>query len=481
MSKITTNFIYNVALTISTFLINLIIFPYVSRILGVDNIGRVGFVNNVISYFSLFALLGIRTVGIREIAAAGNDRKKRSEVYSSLMSLLGVTTFVVTIIYIICVFFIPRFAQEKELLLIGTSSLFFTSFLIEWFYQGIEDFRYITIRTVLIKILYAVAVFAFVKAADDIYFYYILTVLVVVVNSLINLVYSKKFCDLRFYFRGIKSFLKPIISLGAYNIMVSMYTTFNVIYLGFVASDAEVGYYYTSTKVYSIIIGVFFAFTGVMLPRMSSLISENRLDEYKEKISKSFDMTFAAAIPIILYCVMMAPEIIRLFAGSGFDGAILPMRIVMPIILLSGMAQIWIQQILVPYRKDKIVFYCAVCGAVVGVIANILLVKNNGAIGSALVLLMSEFAGSFFGFVFVMKNKLLEFPSGRLVLNLFGSIPYVLICLLVKWLGFNNIVSIVLSGVISLTFFLVYYIVIDKKSYCHTFILSYIGRFLHKQ
>ena len=126
-----------------------------------------------------------------------------------------------------------------------------------------------------------------------------------------------------------------------------------------------------------------------------------------------------------------------------------------------------------PGRKDKIVFYCAVCGAVVGVIANILLVRNYGAIGSAIVLLMSEFAGSFFGFVYVMKNQLLEFPFRRLVLSLLGSLPYLIICLLIKLLDLNAIYSIVFSGLLSLIYFLLYYYVIDKNSYCHDFLMGY--------
>lgn len=140
MSRITNNFIYNISLTVSTFLINLVLFPYVSRVLGVDNIGRVGFVNNVINYFSLFAILGVKTIGIREIAGAGDNYNKRSEIYSSFLTILMILTVLIIVVYVGSVFFIPRFVQDKELLIIGSLTLFFTSFLIEWFYQGIENF-----------------------------------------------------------------------------------------------------------------------------------------------------------------------------------------------------------------------------------------------------------------------------------------------------------------------------------------------------
>ena len=174
MPRITTNFIYNVALTLSTYLINLVLFPYVSRVLGVDMVGKVGFVNDTIGYFSLFAMMGIATVGIREIAACGEDRERRSKVFSSLMALVGILTAVVMAIYLGSLFVVNRFQADRNLFLIGTGSLLFTSMLIEWFYQGMEDFRYITVRSVLVKLVYAAAVFLTVRRPEDYLLYFLL-------------------------------------------------------------------------------------------------------------------------------------------------------------------------------------------------------------------------------------------------------------------------------------------------------------------
>ena len=481
MSKITNNFIYNIALTVSTFLINLVLFPYVSRVLGVDNIGRVGFVNNVISYFSLFAILGVRTIGIREIARAGDNYKKRSEIYSSLMTILMVLTVLVMVVYVGAVIFVPRFVQDRGLLIIGSFTLFFTSFLIEWFYQGIENFKYITIRTVAVKVIYAIAVFALIKESDDIILYFILTTITFAVNSLINLLYARKFAKFRLNISGIKKYFKPIVELGAYNIMISMYTTFNVIYLGFVCSDTEVGYYYTATKLYTIIIGVFFAFTSVMLPRMSSLVSANKMADYKANLRKSFDMTFAAALPIIVYCMILAPQIIELLSGDGYQGAILPMRIVLPIILLSGMAQIWIQQILIPNKKDKIVLYNSICGAVAGIIANMVFVKTWGAVGSAVVLLFSEMCGNLLGFVYVLKKRMFEFPLRTFVVNLIGSLPYVIICVLsAAMISISSFTTLFIAGIGVMLYFFVFNGLLNTKSYAFEFIQGYALKIKHK-
>ena len=336
MSQIKKNFIFNTLLTLSSYIINLFIFPHVSRVLGVELVGKIGFVNNVISYFSLFAIMGIGTVGIREIAACGNDRGKRSRVFSNILSIALLMTTVVTVVYIATICIIPRFRVDKSLFFVGISNLFFASLLIEWFYQGVENFKYITIRSVIIKIIYALVVIAVIKKPSDYLLYFILTASVTIINAIINLSYSRKYVDFSFRNISLKKYLRPIFSLGVYKVMVSMYTTFNVIYLGFVCSDVEVGYYYTSTKLFYILLNLFTAFTSVMMPRMSSLLAENKIEEFKQKTSNSFDFVFAISFPIIIFCIVYAPHIIMLLSGSGFEGAVAPMRIIMPVLLLTG-------------------------------------------------------------------------------------------------------------------------------------------------
>lgn len=430
MAKIAENVIYNVALTLSTFLINLVLFPYVSRVLGVDYVGKIGFVNNVISYFSLFAIWGIRSVGIREIAACGNDIRKRTEVYSTLLVFLVVTTLVVTSAYILAVFTIPRFKADHSLLLMGSLSLFFTSFLIEWFYQGLENFRYITIRTVAIKIIYAICVFCVIKSSDDYLLYFGLTIAVILVNSAINLLYARNFAKISFKAVNIKKYIAPLFSLGLYNLVLSMYTTFNVVYLGFVCSDTEVGYYYTSTKIYHIIIGIVAAFTGVMMPRISNLLNTNHEEEANKKINKSIELMLFVSLPLGIFFFIMAPYVVNLISGSGYEGAVLPMRIIMPVIVIASLAQIWVLQILIPRKKDNIVLVSASIGAVVGVISNLILVERYGAIGSAIVLLLSETCGNTFSLYYTLKHHLLEFPHGLFVKVLPYSIVFIIICFL---------------------------------------------------
>ena len=145
------NFVYNVLLTMSSYIVSLVVFPYVSRILGVSILGRLSFVSTIVSYFSLFALLGVSAVGIRAIASCGNNREQRTKTFASIFSFILLLTILSLLIFVCCIFFVPKFRDYQNLLFIGSLSLFFTSLLIEWLYQGIEKFKYISVRTIIVR------------------------------------------------------------------------------------------------------------------------------------------------------------------------------------------------------------------------------------------------------------------------------------------------------------------------------------------
>ena len=476
MPRITTNFIYNVALTLSTYLINLALFPYVSRVLGVDMVGKVGFVNDTIQYFSLFALMGVATVGVREIAACGEDRERRSRVFSSLLAIVGVLTGVVMAVYLVSIWAVHRFTADRTLFILGAGTLLFTSLLIEWFYQGMENFRYITIRSVFVKLMYAGAVFLTVRRPEDYLLYFALTVGAVVLNALINLLYSSRFATVSFRNLDVKPYLRPIFSLGLYKVMVSMYTTFNVIYLGFVASEAEVGYYYAAKKLFYILLGLFSAFTAVMLPRMSSLVETRQKEEFHRKVGQTFDLVLAVGIPLAVFLMMMAPQIIGLMSGPGYEGAILPMRIISPVLVLSGMAQIWVIQILMPLKQDRIILLSSILGAVVGIVINILLVGRLGAVGSAIVLLCSELAGNLLSFVFAIRKGYLRFPLKQTGIFLVAAIPYVLCCLPASFID-GNFPALGIAATLCLLYFLLLNGFLYKDSSMSVFIRTVLSRF----
>ena len=419
------NFAYKSVLTLSTYLINFITFPYVARVLGVERIGLVNFVDNTVNYFLLFATMGVGLLGVREIAAVKEDKKRRDQVYSSMLALNLLFTLVSLGIYLLCISTIPKLCQYDELFYIGTAKILFTVFLVEWFFTGVENFRYITLRSILIKVLYIISVFLFVRDTSDYRLYFILTVGVVVLNALINQLYIRKFVRVRWNNIQLFKYLKQNVTLGIYTLMTSMYLTFNVMYLGLVSNNTEVGYYTTAFKLYSVILGFFTAFTNVMLPRMSSLLANGEKDRFQELVNRSFSVMATCCIPLILCSMIMAPQIVYILSGPGYEGAILPMRIIMPAAFAVGVAQVLAIQVLMPMKKDKVLLIASIIGAVVSLLINLLVVPSVKSVGSAVVLLCSEMGVTGMYVWYVLSQELILIPIKAIGKNVLFSLPSV--------------------------------------------------------
>lgn len=430
MPSLKSNILYSSILTTAGYVFPLITYPYVTRVLGVEKIGLCNFIDSIISYFILFSMMGISVTGIREIANAKNNQIKLNSVFSSLILLNTIFTIIALLGLGITYFLSDKIHEHPSLILIGAIKLLFNYLLIEWLYKGLEDFKYITLRTVIVRIAFVIAIFVFVKNIDDYRIYYALISFMTIANAIVNIIYSKKFVSFTFKDITIKPYLKSFIILGINQLLISMYTTFNVAYLGFISSDVEVGYYTTSTKMYGIILSLYTAFTGVMLPRMSSLAYEQNKGEFLRLFNKSISILLCFSIPIILYVEFYAPELIQLIAGPGYEGANTPMRIVMPLVFIIGYEQVLIVQTLMPLKKDSIIFRNSIIGAVVGVGLNIVLVPFFYAIGSALVWMLSETLILVLAQIAVKKTLNQSFPFKNLIQLISYYLPLLIIYLI---------------------------------------------------
>lgn len=448
MASIKTNILYSSILTTANYIFPLITYPYVSRVLGVTNIGICNFVDSIINYFSMFSLMGIVAVGIRNVAAAKNDRNELSKTLTNLFWLNTVSTLIVVAALCLSIFLVPKFQEHKELLFVGVMKVIFSYLMIDWFYRGIEDFKYITNRGLLIRLGYVIGIFVFVREKDDYGVYYLLSVMMIVVNAVMNLWHSRKFATISLNLRKveIRKYLPSFLTLGLYIILTSMYTTFNVAYLGFACDETEVGYYTTATKLHTIFLSIFSAFTGVMLPRMSSLLNEGNREDFKIMISKSIRILIAFSLPLIAFTEVFAGDIISVISGPGYELAILPMQIVMPLILIIGYEQIIVIQVLMPLKKDRAIFIGSLAGAAVGIIMNILVVGQLKSIGSAIVWFSSEIVVLAVSQFFTNRNIKISFPVNATVKYAIAALPCAAVLFAVKTVAAGP-VSAVLLGI----------------------------------
>lgn len=446
------NFAYNSFLTVSNYLINLILFPFCTRVLGAERYGTIGLAQNIVQYFSFLAMMGITTIGVREIAKQTN-LADRNRCFSSLFLLNLLYTLISLCFFVPLIFLVPRFTVEKELFILGAFKILFASFCIEWFFKGIENFKYITIRSIAVKLVYVLAVFIFVRSSKDYVLFFMLTVGATLVNALINYVYSRRF--VRFSLRSVhlRPYVKSSLSLGAYSLLTSMYTTFNVVYLGFVQNDIQVGYYTAAIKIYTVILGFYSAFTGVMLPRMTSIQSEGDAAAFNTLISKSINLLYSISLPAVAMLVVLAPELVSLLAGSEYVPSIQMSRIVIPMLFVVGVAQLIAFQILIPKGYDRITLRASVLGALIGVTCNVLLVGRFGAVGTCCAVVITEVIVTAYYILSARRRNLFSLDVPLLIKNLVCCLPYVLIGWLAKLIPAPGYVTLLIAVLLAIPYF----------------------------
>lgn len=461
MSKsIKKNFAYNSLLMVSNYIINLILFPYCARVLSVERFGTINFTQNIVQYFMFIAMMGITNVGVREIAKQTN-KQDMNKCYSSLLGLNLLYTAISLAIFVPLIFLVDRFVEIKTLLLLGTLQILFSTFSVEWYFRGTENFKYITIRNIIIKIIYVLCVFIFVKAPDDYILFFLLTVLMTAICAIINYMYAHKYVQFSLRDVNLRTYLKPSLSLGAYSILTSMYTTFNVAYLGIVWDDVNVGYYTTALKLYTVILGFYSAFTGVMLPRMTAITGTGDEKSFNGLINKSFELFYTISIPMVVVLLVLAPEVITLLAGYEYKPSILMSRIVVPMLFVVGIAQILSFQILIPKGFDKLTLYASIIGAVVGVSANIILTTRYGALGTCITVVITEVCVTVYYTLLCIKHKLVSIDLNMLFKHILAALPYLVICVATqKFCAENWLLTLIVSCPLCVLYFVVsqYYI-----------------------
>lgn len=439
------NILYNSFLTGANFIFPFITYPYLSRVLGVDHIGICNFSQSVINFFLLFSTLGSTVLGIRETAKFRENKEELSHVFSSIFFLNIICTCCIIIVYFITTLNMGVLKQYKDLFLIGSIQIAFTPFLIEWFYQGLENFKYITLRSLFVRILYAISIFLFIKNESDYDIYFALTILSMTINAIFNWTYKKNFVKLSIHNLQLKKYTKPFLLFGIYRMLTFMYVSFNTVFLGMVSTTTEVGYYTTSTKLLSIFMAFFSAMSTVIMPHISNHIGNNNVDDIKIINYKSFELIIPVSLGLIVLCEILAPEIILLIAGSGYEGAIIPFRIISPLILIIGISNILIIQTLTPLGQDRAILINSILGAFMGICLNILLVKNWNSIGSAWAWFGSEFMILLSALYFTIKKNIQIIPLKLLWFNILLTIPILLVLLCLRNTSLNYILRLIIG------------------------------------
>ncbi len=475
------NILYSGFLTTSLYIFQFITYPYVARVLGVTNIGICNYVQSIVQYFCLFSMLGITTLGVREIAKCNGDKLKLNQTFSRLFTLNAVFTVFVLAIYFLLIETISNFNQYRKLLYIGATQIFFGTFSVEWLFRGLEEFKYITVRTLFVRLAYVISIFVFVRNSDDYTIYFWIYSAMIIANGIINWNYGKRFVQFSVQpLSLVQTYVKPLFFLGSQLILTSLYTTFNTVYLGLTCGDTQVGYYTTATKIENIILALYSSFTLVMMPRISSLMQSEQQEDVKRLLQSSFNLLFVFVFPCIFFSEFYANELVYLVAGNGYEGAVLPMRIVMPLMLIIGLEQILIVQILMPSRSDRQVFVNSIIGAVCSILLNVLLVSKFESIGSSIVWFVSELAVMTTALYFV-KQKYCDIAFfTNMVKHLLSFIPMLLIYYLISRIIEQSWICFSLGFILTLVYSNIALLYMVKNNVYITFYKSLISKYIER-
>lgn len=406
------NFVMNFILTSTQFLFPLITFPYVSRVLLAEGNGRIAFASSVANYFLMIASLGIPTYGIRECAQSKDDKEELTQVVQELFIINALMTALVLVSYISVIAFVPKFRDDSTLFAINAVNIALNCFGINWLFQALEKYDYITIRSIAFKIISIILMFALVKSKSDVEVYAAITVLASVGSNLLNLTQLHNYIDLhkRSYY-NLKRHIKPILVMFSQTLMASIYANLDTIMLGFMKSSHDVGLYNAAVKIKGLLISLATSLGSVLLPRMSYYFKSEQTDKFNELAVKAINFTLFLSIPLALYFVLYADTAILFLSGQSFIGAVPAMRFVVISVIPIGVTGVLGIQILIAEGKEKYVLLSVGVGAAVDLILNFALIPRYSAAGAAFATMIAEFLVLAVQ-AYYKKDLLVELSSG---------------------------------------------------------------------
>ena len=443
------NYIFNLILTVANLLFPLTTYTYASRILMPEGIGQVSFAASVVNYFAMFAQLGIPTYGIRACARVREDRHKLAKTVKELL-LVNVVMAVISIVLLgIAAFSIERLYELRQLILIYSMTIIGPIFEMAWFYSAMEQYEYITIRSLIIKCLSVAAIFLLVRESTDVPMYAAVTAGSGLLTGIVNFLHSRRFIDLRERCRlELSQHIRPVLVFFLMSVATTVYLNLDTVMLGFMTSDAEVGMYNSAVRVKVLLTGVVTALGTVMLPRMSKLAAEDDRASFARYASSAMNYTLIIAVPMTVYFMAYARECILFLSGDMFLPAVPAMWIIMPTLILIGMTNILGIQILVPTGREKQVLISEIGGAVTDVVLNAIFIPRFGAAGAALGTLCAEGAVLIIQMYYLRDQIAGIFAAISYKKLMIANILSLCVIILIKYVDFRYvIVSLAVSSV----------------------------------
>ncbi len=389
-SQVKKNYIYNVIYRLSICILPLIVTPYVARVLGAGQVGLYAFSSTVACYFIMFGKLGLDNYGNRSIASCRDDIEKRSRVFWGIYAMQAVTSIIsilVFILLIVTVFKADSVVYWMQLMYVG-SILFDVS----WFFYGMERFRITMIRSLISRTLIIIGVFVFVHSEKDLWIYTCVMSACFLLEQLLLVPYLyRQIKWVRLKKEDITCHIVPNLKLFVPLLALSSYHWMDKIMLGVMTkSTAIVAFYTYAENIINLPKGIMSALDTVMLPRISNLVANERIEEGIRKMRNAIRFNSFVSCALCFGIAGVSPVFIPWFFGEEYVPAIvLTMELSMVMIPMS-LAEMVQTQYLIPFKRENIYIRSVTLGAVTDIVLNLLLIPSFGASGAVIGTLCAE-------------------------------------------------------------------------------------------
>ena len=363
---------------------------YVTHVLSSETIGIVETAKNFVQYFVIMAFLGIPTYGLREISKYRKDKEKINTIYSELMTINFISTSVCLIAYLFAIFTIDKYNNDIKLYLIIGLLIFLNYFNNSWLYEGLEEFRYISLRNILFKTISFLLLIFCVKKSTDYTVYALITVIGTAGNYIINMINARKYVKFCFKNLNLSRHIKSIMYLVVVNLAIEIYSLVDITMLGWICESKRVAYYSYGIKIYKILLQIVNSFTMVLVPKISLYYKENKIDEFNSTINKTLKVILFITIPMIIGILFTSNEIICKIYGNEYINSSYVLKITSFILLVSSLGYLLGSRIMLVTGNEKKMIIPVVCGAICNIICNYFLINNYAEIGASIASLISE-------------------------------------------------------------------------------------------
>lgn len=457
--RLVKNYIYNTLYQILVLIVPLVTTPYVSRILGVTNIGIFQYAQSVATYFVLVGAVGTSLYGQREIAYLQDNLVESTKAFWEIELFRVIGVVISTIVYFLSLCIHGEYPDVYLVLIIEVLA---TAFDISWFFMGKEEFKLTVIRNTIIKLSGVVCVFLFVKSPDDLLIYTACMTFPIFIGN-ISLWFSLKDYLIKItisyseLFRGIIARLTRIFILFLPQVAMEVYLVLDKTMLGLLGTSVDqVGYYSQAQKIVKVVLSIVTSLGVVMLPTMSSFFARGDKEGIKESIIKAFRFIFIISFALMFGLCAVAERFVPIFFGEGYDPVIILMIIISPIIVIIGISTVFGRQYLLPTNQQKEFTISIIIGAVVNVVLNIVLIPIMDAVGASIATVLAELTITVIQAWLVRKQLPLK-QCFRSIFKyaIFGAIMYFACISVGHYLPQNKIWAI---GLIVITGMIVYFL-----------------------